>query len=309
MVAQVAADDPDTEPKIPQPSMVVCISRPGILLSQGERPSNISSESLVRKRISPIQMNIGSAASEQQHHDDEQQTGDLDQLHLLQVLAEIAARMALFGGGHVGRPLSTQHQHQLVHNGDKEEQGAYDEARLRDPQRNGDQAVGHVVELPALVGEAEGPEGEVADCAGGDGKRGDLECVPSARAEVLQEQRDAHEIAPAEGMRHGEERRGGAEPGHQVVAAAGAQSQLAHDGAAYHHGEDRKNKKRREGAPGVVEEVEELAHYILRYASTTAYPSGPAFFSQSCSMVSPTFFKSAASWALGLRTAIPLMRN
>src|SRR5258708_12032110 len=66
MVAQVAADDPDTEPKIPQPRMVVCISRPGILLSQGERPSNISSESLVRKRISPIQMNIGSAASVQE---------------------------------------------------------------------------------------------------------------------------------------------------------------------------------------------------------------------------------------------------
>src|SRR5258708_29453293 len=66
MVEQVAADDPDTEPKIPQPSMVVCISRPGMLLSQGERPSNISSESLVRKRISPIQMNIGSAASVQE---------------------------------------------------------------------------------------------------------------------------------------------------------------------------------------------------------------------------------------------------
>jgi hypothetical protein len=31
--------------------------------SHGARPSNISRESLVRKRISPIQMNIGSAAS------------------------------------------------------------------------------------------------------------------------------------------------------------------------------------------------------------------------------------------------------
>src|ERR1700704_4855058 len=66
MVAQVAADDPDTDPKIPQPRMVVCISRPGILFNQGERPSNISSESLVRNRISPIQMNIGSAASVQE---------------------------------------------------------------------------------------------------------------------------------------------------------------------------------------------------------------------------------------------------
>src|SRR6266481_3853324 len=66
MVAQVAAEEPDTEPKIPQPRMVVCISRPGILFNQGERPSNISSESLVRNRISPIQMNIGRAASVQE---------------------------------------------------------------------------------------------------------------------------------------------------------------------------------------------------------------------------------------------------
>src|SRR4030081_1762226 len=66
MVAQVAADEPDTEPKIPQPRMVVCISRPGTLLSQGERPSNISSDSLVRNRISPIQMNIGRAARGQE---------------------------------------------------------------------------------------------------------------------------------------------------------------------------------------------------------------------------------------------------
>ncbi len=63
IVAQVAADEPDTEPKMPQPRTVVCIRRPGTLLSHGARPSNICSDSLVRNRISPIQMNIGSAAS------------------------------------------------------------------------------------------------------------------------------------------------------------------------------------------------------------------------------------------------------
>jgi hypothetical protein len=65
MVAQVAADEPDTEPKMPQPRMVVCISRPGMLFNHGRRPSNISSDSLVRNRISPIQMNRGRAASSQ----------------------------------------------------------------------------------------------------------------------------------------------------------------------------------------------------------------------------------------------------
>src|SRR5262245_36562727 len=44
MVAQVAADDPETEPKMPQPRIVVCMRRPGSRLSQGERPENISSD-------------------------------------------------------------------------------------------------------------------------------------------------------------------------------------------------------------------------------------------------------------------------
>ncbi|MNK92374.1 hypothetical protein D3C87_1124940 [compost metagenome] len=62
MVAQVAADEPDTEPKMPQPRMFTCISRPGSQLSQGESPENICSDSLVRNRISPIQTNSGSEA-------------------------------------------------------------------------------------------------------------------------------------------------------------------------------------------------------------------------------------------------------
>src|SRR5204863_7229406 len=63
MVAQVAAEEPDTVPKMAQPRILTCIRRPGSQPSQGARPSNISSESLVRNRISPIQTNSGSAAS------------------------------------------------------------------------------------------------------------------------------------------------------------------------------------------------------------------------------------------------------
>jgi hypothetical protein len=62
-VAQVAADDPDTEPKMPHPRMFTCMRRPGMRFNHGARPSNISRDRRVRKRISPIQMNIGSAAS------------------------------------------------------------------------------------------------------------------------------------------------------------------------------------------------------------------------------------------------------
>ncbi|MCY1560776.1 hypothetical protein D9M68_979520 [compost metagenome] len=62
-VAQVAEDEPETAPKMPQPRTFTCSRRPGRRSSQGARPANICSASLVRYRISPIQMNIGNDAS------------------------------------------------------------------------------------------------------------------------------------------------------------------------------------------------------------------------------------------------------
>src|SRR5437773_2497035 len=67
IVAQVAADEPDTAAKIVQPMILVCRSRPGTRSSHGASPLNMSSESRVRKRISPIHTNSGSAVSV---HDD-----------------------------------------------------------------------------------------------------------------------------------------------------------------------------------------------------------------------------------------------
>src|SRR2546430_17054294 len=66
MVAQVAAEDPDTAAKIVQPMMLVCSRRPGTRSSQGASPLNMSSESRVRNRISPIHTNSGSAVSVQE---------------------------------------------------------------------------------------------------------------------------------------------------------------------------------------------------------------------------------------------------
>src|ERR1700712_3675981 len=61
MVAQVAADEPDTAAKMAQPITLVCSRRPGTFSSQGARPLNMSSDSRVRNRISPIQTNRGRA--------------------------------------------------------------------------------------------------------------------------------------------------------------------------------------------------------------------------------------------------------
>src|SRR5262245_51476715 len=72
MVAQVAAEEPETAAKMVQPTTLVCSSRPGSRDTQGARPRNMLSLSRVRNRISPIQMNSGKAVSVQL--EDEPQT-------------------------------------------------------------------------------------------------------------------------------------------------------------------------------------------------------------------------------------------
>src|SRR5438105_1740039 len=63
VVAQVAADEPETAAKIVHPMMLVWSRRPGMRSSHGARPLNMSSDSRVRNRISPIHTNNGSAVS------------------------------------------------------------------------------------------------------------------------------------------------------------------------------------------------------------------------------------------------------
>src|SRR6476619_3540610 len=65
MVAQVAALDPETAAKMAQPTTLVCRRRPGRRCIHGARPLNMSWLRRVRNRISPIQMNSGSAVSVQ----------------------------------------------------------------------------------------------------------------------------------------------------------------------------------------------------------------------------------------------------
>ena len=65
MVAQVAALEPDTAAKMPQPITLVCSSRPGTLFNHGAKPLNMSAVSLERNKISPIHKKSGKAVSVQ----------------------------------------------------------------------------------------------------------------------------------------------------------------------------------------------------------------------------------------------------
>ena len=68
-VIRVAAEEPETAAKTVQPTTLVCSNPPGSRASQGARPLNMSSLRRVRNRISPIQMNNGSAVSVQLEED------------------------------------------------------------------------------------------------------------------------------------------------------------------------------------------------------------------------------------------------
>src|SRR5690554_697994 len=65
MVAVVAAEEPLTAAKTPQPKVLTWTRPPGKRCTQGPSPLNISSAKRVLYRISPIQMNRGKAVRDQ----------------------------------------------------------------------------------------------------------------------------------------------------------------------------------------------------------------------------------------------------
>ena len=65
MVAAVAAEDPETAAKIPQLKTLTCNSLPGNPFNNGDNPLNQASDSRLRNRISPIQINRGRAVNDQ----------------------------------------------------------------------------------------------------------------------------------------------------------------------------------------------------------------------------------------------------
>src|SRR5690625_1293746 len=65
MVAVVADEEPLTAAKIPQANTLMCTNPPGKERTHGPNPSNMSWASLVRYKISPIQIKSGKAVSAQ----------------------------------------------------------------------------------------------------------------------------------------------------------------------------------------------------------------------------------------------------
>src|SRR5690349_6118055 len=178
MVAQVAAEEPDTAAKIVQPMMLVWSSRPGTRSSHGASPRNMSSDSRVRNRISPIQTKSGNAVSV---HDEAvpqivtaiASPAGRDEKSVMPIHATPASASPIHTplpsspnsattssvvtsasfiverfGRHDSLALPAPFEHELVDQCDEQHQRPDRHGQLRDPQRRRVVAGRDVVELP-----------------------------------------------------------------------------------------------------------------------------------------------------------------
>src|SRR5438477_8296623 len=191
MVAQVAADDPDTAAKIVQPMMLVCSNRPGTRSSQGASPLNMSSDSRVRKRISPIQTKSGSAVSVQDDAvpqivtaiaspaEREEKSAiavqatpasaspiqtplpsNANRATINSVVTRRSLDMRRLLSGRRRRTRPRQLAHELIDKGDRKDHGTHGHRELRQPERRRVVSGGDVVERVRLPCEPDAEGGK-----------------------------------------------------------------------------------------------------------------------------------------------------
>jgi hypothetical protein len=170
-----------------------------------------------------------------------------------------------FGGAlrglFVTRRVSAQDVHELVDEGDEQDHEAARIAELRDPEGNGEHALGHVVEAPGIVGEAHGVPGEEADESRTDQKARGFGEMPRPATQPLEDEADADDFARPERVCERQERHGCHAPGGDVVAGRDVEPDLAPDREAHHQDEDRNQEQARKMAGEPIEAVERGAQH------------------------------------------------
>src|SRR5687768_10995166 len=293
MVAQVAALEPETAAKMVQPMMLVCSRRPGRRESQGASPLNMSSESRVRKRISPIHTKSGSAVSV--HDETEPQivtaiaspTGRVVKSSMpiqatprsespiqrplpssakssaissavMSMSIALLQPLRLVARGRLQR-LAARHADQVVDQRDQQHDGAHGHGDLRDPQRRRVVALRDVVVRVRGPGEANAEERKHRAEERAGRMAPQLEGAAKPAPEAVEEERHADMLAALQGVREGEE------PGcrHRIAGVRVRSAQVepgeAPHHAGEHHQQDAHHEKRREISRGVVQLIEKLA--------------------------------------------------
>src|SRR5690606_38451801 len=251
MVATVAADEPDTAAKIAQPMMLVWSSRPGSRFIHGASPWNMSCDSRVRNRISPIQMKSGSAVSVQLEAAPHTVTaiaspagrGEKSCIPIqatpvsarpiqtpvpsrkksaaissATMAKSLTSRGILLGAGRLGRrgrlnPAPGDLEHQLVDERDQQYHGAHGHPELGNPERGRVVAGGDVVKGMGLPGKAHAVERDDGAQEYRDREAPELHRALAAATQRLDEQGDPDVLAALE--RVGKRHEAGA--GHQVA--------------------------------------------------------------------------------------------
>jgi hypothetical protein len=153
---------------------------------------------------------------------------------------------------------SPELEHQLVDERDREHDRADGHRQLRQPQRRGVVAGGHVVQHVRLPGEAATVEGEEKRQQRRGQQGADLEHAARTALQRGDDQRDADVLAFLQ--RVGQRQEAG--PGHHVarvgVHAGHVEMKLSAGDGQQHHHQQRHHEKRRQGGGAVVERVERL---------------------------------------------------
>src|SRR5690606_34493484 len=197
-----------------------------------------------------------------------------------QRLREILAQAPVLLRRLVGRGAAAQQDDELVEHGDEEDHGARHERRLRDPDRNEDEPLRHLLELPALVDEPHHGIDHVADAHDRKAEGGERHGPARPRPKEVDHQADADQLAAAERVTEGKEGGSGAEPRDDVIGAAQQQAELAHERLREHDRRDGGEAHRGERPARRVEAVEEppQAAYPVpgRDSASTTSPTGSA---------------------------------
>ena len=133
-------------------------------------------------------------------------------------------------------------------------------ADLRNPHRDRDHALRHLVEAPGVADELAGVEREEADEADADDEADDLDPMPALVRQLVDQQADPDHLAAAEGVGEAEERHRRHAPGDEIVGRRNVQADRPPGRQQHHQHENRQHERAGEIAREEVETIKKNPH-------------------------------------------------
>src|SRR6266702_93178 len=152
-------------------------------------------------------------------------------------------------------PATAQDTDHFVDHRDRQDREAADKADLRNPQRNGDDALCHVVEAPGVVGHLRRISSEIENEGCRHPERYDLGRLPGSPMQALQQETDADHFAAFESVSEAEKSHRGHAPGCEIVTRGNVDGELPADRHDHHDREDRDHENAGRVAGAEIEKI------------------------------------------------------